>query len=86
MKPMGKLRRTESYVPITSLLLSIALSRIWEASKYLSSSERVLKRYRESVGEDIESTPYLQIYRKMEQKRSNMWWGNDGISYQYKSE
>lgn len=45
------------YVPVTSLILSVARSRICEASKYLSSSEGVLKLHRTAVEELTKHEP-----------------------------
>lgn len=38
-----KSKKKFAYVPVTLLILSMARSLIWDASKYLSNSARVLK-------------------------------------------
>lgn len=61
LKKCKQNEENKPYVPVTSFILSIARSLICEASKYLSSSARVLKWYRNAVAKRTESRPFSAI-------------------------
>lgn len=67
----SSLERKKSYVPVTSLILSIALCLICEASRYLSSSERVLKSHGAAVEKPTERRPNTCTEGKLQQASSS---------------